>query len=392
MKDVFIAGVGQTRIVQNGDVRGRYMAAEALTKAFDDSNLNKDEVNALYVANMSSGVLGNQQQLGAVVAEAAGLSGKEAVVVEAACASGAAAVRQAYLMVAGGIHDMVAVCGIERMTHPSVNKDDITKALAMAADWELEASKGETFISLNARLMREYMAAYKIKHEAFAPFSINAHTNALDNPNALFHKQVDFETYTNARMIVDPLKLYDISPVCNGAAALIFANEKYLLANGTSRAMDVRVVGSSMATTQVALEKRKSLLHLDAAESATRQVLANAGVALDDIDFFELHDAYTIMSVLSLEAAGFAKPGEGTRLGAEGRIFRNGDLPIATMGGLKARGHPVGATGVYQIVETYLQLSGQAGACQLNEPEMAMVQNIGGAASTVVNHILQRVR
>lgn len=391
MKEVFIAGFGQTRIVQNGEVRGRYMAADALTDAFAIAGLDKRDLNALYVANMSSGVLGNQQQLGAVVADAAGLSGIEAVVVEAACASGAAAARQAYLMVAGGIHDVVAVCGLERMTHPSVTKDDITKALALASDWESEGSKGETFLSLNARLMKAYMEAYKVEHNAFAPFAINAHRNALGNPNALFHKEIDFEMYSAARNIIEPLKLYDVSPVCNGAAAIIFASKTAMQEKVCFNKAKVRVAGSAMATTRVALTKRENIIKLSAVESSTRQALSQARMSLDEMNIFELHDAYTIMSVLSLEAAGFAKPGEGVFLGREGRIFSDGDLPISTMGGLKARGHPIGATGVYQLVETSMQLSGIAGSCQLkNNPGKALVQNIGGTASTVVTHVLER--
>lgn len=390
MRNVFVAGVGQTKIIQNGDIRGRYMAAEALEQAFNSSGIDKQWIGALYVANMSSGVLGNQQQLGAIVADVAGLSGIEAVVVEAACASGAAAARQAYLMVAAGVHDFVAVCGLERMTHPSVDKDDIKKALALAADWETEGSKGENFLSLNAKLMQAYLDAYKIARDDFAPFAVNAHKNAMQNPNALFHKEISGEAYASAREIVSPLKLYDVSPVCNGAAALVFASE-----TGMSRLAGtekVRVAGSAMATTQVALARRKTLTHLTAVEQSTQQALARANMSLADVDFYELHDAYTIMSVLSLEAAGFAKPGEGVYLGKEGRIFPNGDIPIATMGGLKARGHPIGATGVYQLVEAWLQLSGKAGGCQLGKANTALIQNIGGTASTVVSHIFERVQ
>lgn len=391
MKDVYVAGVGQTSIIQNGDIRGRYMAAEALNAAVADAQIEKKDINSLYVANMSSGVLGSQQQLGAVIADVAGLSGIEAVVVEAACASGAAAARQAFLMVAGGIHDLVVVCGLERMTHPSVNKDDITRALALAADWESEGSKGETFLSLNAKLMQTYLDTYGIARDTFAPFAINAHKNAMSNPYALFHKEIDEGKYSDAKEIIAPLKLFDVSPVCNGAAVIIFASQEGLKKASVKKDKVIRVAGSSMATTRVALANRESLVHLPAAESATRQALSNAGMSLTDIDMFELHDAYTIMSVLSLEAAGYAKPGEGVYLGTEGRIFIDGDVPIATMGGLKARGHPIGATGVYQLVEAYLQLSGQAGGSQIKDPVNAMIQNIGGTASTVVSHIFERV-
>lgn len=390
MRDVFVAGIGRTRITQDGTSRGRYVAASALNAAIEDAQIEKNLLDSLYVSNMSSGVLGNQQQLGAVIADVVGLSGKEAMVIEAACASGAAASRQAYLMVASGIYDVVAVCGVERMIHPSVNKDDITKALALASDWETEGSKGATFLSLNAKLMNAYLEKYKIDRNAFAPFAINAHKNALGNPHAMFHKEITFEQYSEGKEIIPPLRLFDVSPVCNGAAAIIFASAEGLRKSNKHHASLVRIVASSMATSRVALVNREDILHLSAVEISTKQVLASSGMSLSNLDIFELHDAYSIMSVLSLESAGYARPGQGVHLGSEGRIAASGDIPIATMGGLKARGHPIGATGVYQLVEAYLQLSGQAGNCQIQNATTAMVQNIGGVASTVVSHILER--
>lgn len=389
MRDTFIAGVGQIPVAGRGDAEARQLATTALLQACEASQIPKERIDALYVANMSSGVIGNQQQLGAIIAEAVGISGVEALTFEAACASGAAAARMAYLTVAGGMHDVVAVCGVECMTH--VDRATVTRALSLAADWELESSQGESFISLNAKIMRAYNARYGVSVDAFAPFAINAHRNALTNPNALLHKNIDEAAYRNARTIDAPLRLLDASPICNGAAVVLIAAESALPPRNSGVPRRVQVLSSSMTTCPVPLARRRNLLHLEAAEQATRQALAAAHVNASDIDFFELHDAYTIMSVLSLEAAGFAKPGEGVRLGLEGRICPTGDIPISTFGGLKARGHPVGATGVYQLVEAFLQLTDQAGPNQLRDPEVAMTQNMGGTGSTVVNHILRGV-
>lgn len=388
MREVFVVGVSQTPVNRDSEQRGRHLAATALRGAMAHAGIEADRVDALLIGNMTAGILGRQQQLGGLVADYAGLSGIEAMTIEAACASGAAAARMAHLLVAGGVHDIVAVCGVERMTH--ADKQAVTDALATAADWELEGSRGESFLSLNATLMRAYMKRFGVHADDFAAFSINAHKNALSNPNALFHKRIDFEDHRASRTIIDPIRLFDVSPVCNGSAALILASEQ------AARSLDgreptVQIAGSSAATAPLALARRDDILKLTAVETSTSALFEAAGVTHDDIDFFELHDAYTIMSVLSLESAGFTRPGSGPCFGIEGRIALNGDLPVSTMGGLKARGHPVGATGVYQLVEAYLQLTGRAGDNQVAGAELGLVQNIGGTASTVINHLLRRV-
>jgi acetyl-CoA C-acetyltransferase len=363
------------------------MAASAISQAIADAGIDTAAIDALFVGNMTGAVLDRQQQMGGLVADYAGLSGIEAVNVEAACASGAAAARMAYLTIAGGMHDIAVVCGIERMTHR--DRDTVTEALAMAADWELEASQGESFLTLNARLMRHYLETYAKSSEAFAEFAITAHANAMNNPNAVFHKLIDVDDYLESRIIVDPVRLYDVSPTCNGAAALVVAAGD-VAKRLKDRDAQISIAASAAATSPVALQRRDDPLELEAVTKATETVLSRAGIGHADVDLFELHDAYTIMSVLCLEAAGFTPRGTATDFAREGRIALSGDLPISTMGGLKARGHPVGATGVYQMVEAYLQLAGQAGANQVADAETALLQNIGGTGSTVVNHVLRR--
>jgi acetyl-CoA C-acetyltransferase len=285
------------------------------------------------------------------------------------------------------MQNIAVVCGIERMTHR--DRDTVTEALAMASDWELEGSRGESFLSLNARLMRLYIDTYGKTAEDFAPFAVTAHANAMTNPNAVFHKQIDLADYLDSRLVIDPVRLYDVSPTCNGAAAVVIAagDAGRPAMNGKPK---IRIAASSAATAPVALERRADVLDLEAVRSSTLSALEMAGLGHDDIDIFELHDAYTIMSALCLESAGFAPRGAATEFARDGRIALDGDLPISTMGGLKARGHPVGATGVYQLVEGYLQLAGLAGDNQVADAAVALVQNIGGTGSTVVNHILRR--
>lgn len=387
MRDVFILGVGQTPVTRDSAATGRELAVEAISRAIDSAGIDSSAVDALFVGNMTGGVLDQQQHMGCLVADYAGLHGIEAVSIEAACASGAAATRTAYLTLAGGAHDLAIVCGVERMTHR--DRDTVTDALALAADWELEGSQGESFLSLNARLMRRYMEKWSRTARDFAPFSLAAHSNAIGNPNAVFHRDIDIDDYLESRVIVDPVRLYDVSPTCNGAAAIVVATgDRAREANANSAR--IKIAASSAATAPVALDRRADILQLDAVTQSTEVALRAAGISRRDIDLYELHDAYTIMSALCLEAAGFTAPGTATDFAAEGRIKLNGDLPISTMGGLKARGHPVGATGVYQLAEGWLQLTGTAGANQITDASTALLQNIGGTGSTVINHILRR--
>jgi acetyl-CoA C-acetyltransferase len=387
VRDVYIVGVGQTPVNRDATSSSRELAAAAIADAIRTASIETDAVNALFVGNMTGAVLDQQQQMGGLIADYAGLNGIEAVNVEAACASGAAAARMAFVTLAGGIHEVAVVCGVERMTHR--DRDAVTDALAMAADRELESSRGESFISLNAKLMQLYFDAYSASAEDFAPFAMTAHANALNNPNAVFHREISLDDYLGSRMIVDPVRLYDVSPTCNGAAAIVIATGD-LADRLTTNQPRIRIAASSAATSPVALERRSDPLALDAVSRSTRLALSQAGMTHSDIDLFELHDAYTIMTALCLEAAGFTPPGTATEFARDGRISPDGDLPISTMGGLKARGHPVGATGVYQLVEGYLQLAERAGANQVADAETALLQNIGGTGSTVVNHILRR--
>jgi acetyl-CoA C-acetyltransferase len=388
MRTVYIIGAGQVPVTKRSDVRGRHLAGRAIRAALADARLEARDVTALMVGNMMSGMLADQQQLGALFADVAGLRGVEAATVEAACGSGAAAARWGYMCVAGGFHDVVVVCGMERMTHAP--KDKTTAALATAADWELEGCMGESFLSLNATLMTLYMQRWQLEPRDFGHFAINAHHNALGNPNALLRKAVDMDAYLASPPIVPPVKLLDAPPICDGSAAVVFATEDIARSSARAGRPPVRIRGSAIGTDSLALKGRRDPLYLDGAALSAARALAQAGLRQSDMDLFELHDAYTVITALSLEAAGFAEPGRGAHFGKDGEIAIDGRLPISTMGGLKARGHPVGATGVYQLAETYLQLTDQAGANQVPNAEVAMVQNIGGTGATVVTHILTR--
>lgn len=357
------------------------MAYEALAAAMQDASVTR--VDAIYVGNMLSGEISGQAHLGALVADFAGMPGIEAVKVEAACASAAAAFRLGLMGVASGYQNMVAVVGVEKMTDDVGSK--LTAGLASAADADYEAVHGVTFPSLNALIMRRYMYEYGVTKEAFAPFSVNAHANGANNPNAMLRNRITVETFMRGGAVADPITLFDASPMADGAAAVIICPAATAREYSSS---PIRVAASAMATDTLSVHDRKDPLWLQAAQDSAQLVYRQARIGPAEIDFFELHDAFTIMAALSLEACGFAERGQGTRLALEGEIALNGKLPICTQGGLKSRGHPVGATGLYQVVEAAQQLRGQAGPNQVASPRWGMTQNIGGSGATIVTHIL----
>lgn len=383
MRETAIIGIGQTKIDEHWDKSLREIGGEAAFAALQDAGM--DKVDALYVGNMLSPLIDAQNQLGAFFSDWIGLWKQESVKVEAACASGAAALRAALMAVASGDTDSALVLGVEKMTDKSGH--DVTSALATAADADYEVEQGISFVGINALIMRRYMHEFGWKHADFAPFSINAHANAMHNPYARLHQKINEDQFERSSMIATPINLLDASPIGDGAAAVIVVPaERAASVRGRPR---IIVAGSASATDTIAVHSRKDPLFLSAAYESAKRAYALAGVSPEEIDVFELHDAFSIMAALSLEACGFAERGQGVRLGLEGAISPNGRLPVCTRGGLKARGHPVGATGIYQIVEVVQQLRGECGRTQVDGAAIGMAQNIGGSGATILTHILK---
>ena len=383
MREVAIIGVGQTPIEEHWDKSLRLIAGEAVLAALNDAR--RESVEAVFVGNMMSGSANHQQHLGALIADWVGLRYSEAFKIESACSSGGAALRTGLMAVGSGAVESAVVVGVEKMTDSP--GDEVTAALATAADADWEADQGLSFVALNALIMRRYMHEYGWKHSDFAPFSINAHANAVHNPNARFHEPISEAEYQKALMIADPINLLDASPMGDGAAAVVLVPADSIH-NGTSPV--ITIAGSGSATDSIAVHDRWDGLFLSAAAASARQAYDQALVGPEDLDLFELHDAFTIMAALSLEACGFAERGQGPRLALDGAIRPGGSVPIATRGGLKARGHPVGATGMYQIVEVAQQLRGECGPGQIDGARIGMAQNIGGSGSNIVTHILKK--
>ena len=385
MREIAIIGIGQTTVDEHWDKSLRELAGEAALAAMQDAGITG--VDGLFVGNMMSGSANRQQQLGAHIADWIGVRYANAMHIESACSSGAAAFRAGLMAVGSGMMEIALVVGVEKMTDSPGS--EITAQLATAADADWEASQGLSFIALNALIMNRYMYEYGWEHHHFAPFAINAHANSVHNPIARLSKAITENEYLKAPMICPPINLMDSSSIGDGSAAVVIAPVE-VLKRLPPRA-DIRVLGSGAATDTIAVHSRKQPLWLTAAEKSSQQAYKMAGVSPADIDLFEVHDAFTIMAALSLEASGFAEPGQGPRLGLDGDIKVDGRIPICTRGGLKARGHPVGATGIYQIVEVVQQLRGEASGTQVENARIGMTQNIGGSGSNIITHILGRV-
>src|SRR5215211_2354272 len=385
MTEVIIAGIGQTEVGEHWEIGLRELAFAAIQDAIKDAGGLKPQ--ALFVGNMLAPTLSNQAHLGVLLADYAGLLGIEAVTLEAAGASGGAALRQGYLAVASGMVDVALVVGVEKFTDqigPGVDA-----ALATTSDSDFEAVQGMTLTAQAALLMKRYMHEHSVPGDGFAGFALTAHANGAGNPCAMFRKAIKPETYTKAEMVSDPINMFDMAPNADGAAALVLTRRELLPSNWQSPL--VKIAGSGASSDTLALHDRKDMLHFNTSQFSADRAMQQAGLTLDQINLFEYHYMFSIYAALQLEAAGFAVKGSGWRLAADGEISKTGKIPCATMGGMKARGFPGGAAGVYQAVEAVMQLRGQAEANQVPNAKTALIQSLGGPASTAVSHILQRL-
>ncbi|ABN70515.1 Thiolase [Staphylothermus marinus F1] len=389
MDKIYIVGVGMTKIGRFYERSGRELFVEALSKAIDDAGGLKPK--ALVVGNMTSSVLMEQDSLGALLADYGGLRGVPAFKVEAACGSGGAAFYAGYSLVKSGLADVVAVGGLEKLTENLTSA--VTKALAQAADAEYELFYGVSFTGLNAMIARLYMNKFNYTREDLAYWALRMHEYASYNPYAQLPRKTTLEAILKSPVVADPLHLFDCSPIGDGAAvAILVRGEERAreIAKAMGRDVLVEVKGVALATDSVDLGSRNNLLALESTIKASREAYKMAGIRAKDIDYVEVHDAFHITGYLALEDMGFAPKGEAPKLWKEGR-FGKGDKPeVNFSGGLKARGHPVGATGVYQIVEATMQLRGDFPGYKASDPEIAATQNIGGVGTYTTVTVLKR--
>jgi acetyl-CoA C-acetyltransferase len=385
MTEVVIAGIGQTEVGEHWDVGLRELAFAALQEAVKDAGGLKPQ--SLFVGNMLAPNLSNQAHLGVLLVDYAGLLGIEAVTIEAAGASGGATLRQGYLAVASGMVDVALVIGVEKFTDKI--GADVDAALATTGDADFEAVQGMTPTAQAALLMKRYMHEYSVPADGFAGFALTAHANGAGNPCAMFRKAIKSEIYAKAEMVSEPLNMFDMAPNADGAAAVVLTRREFLPPSFSHPL--IKIAGSAASSDTLALHDRKDMLYFDTSQISAGKAMKQAGLVLDDIDLFEYHDVFSIYAALELEAVGFAIKGKGWKLAADGEIGLKGRIPSATMGGMKARGFAGGAAGVYQAVEAAMQLRGQAGTNQIPNARTALIQSLGGPASTAVSHILQRL-
>jgi len=382
LREAAIVGVGMTPVTAKSGRSLSDLFVEAAKQALDDAGV--DKIDSIYVGNMMSGFLQNQEHLGPLMATALGREGVPTYKVEAACASGGVAVNAAVKALLSGLEEIVLVGAVEKMSGYSTA--EVTTGLMMAEDRLKVASTGITFVGLNAMIAREYMRRYGITHESIAQFPVLCHQNALDNPNAQFRKKIGIQDVLQSPLVADPLRLLDCSGIGDGAAAVVLAPKDTAKKFSDS---PVEVAASTVATDTLSLYQRANITTFEASRRASDRAYKLAGVNPKDIDVLEVHDAFSILGVMALEDLGFVEKGSGTQLLNEGECERDGRLPTNSFGGLKARGHPVGASGLYQVAELVMQLKNEAGKCQVPGADIGLAQSVGGIGGTVAIHILR---
>jgi len=385
MRDVAVIGIGIQKWGELWERSLRDLWVEAALNAINDAGV--DRLDSMYVGCMSGGLFAGQEHLSSLLADYLGVCPIPALRVESACASGGMALRCGFIEVASGMSDIVLVSGVEKMT--DVDGGGATYALATAADAEYEVYQGATFPGLYAMVARDYMHRYGLTREQLAQVAVKNHDNGVLNPHAQFPMKMTLETVMNSTMIADPLRLMDCSPITDGAAAAIICPLE--MAKDLSKNPPVKISGVGAATDRIALHDRKDFCEFRATVKAGEAAYKMAGVGPGEIDIAEVHDCFTIAELCVIEALGFYERGTAGKATAAGETARDGKKPINTSGGLKSKGHPVGATGIGQIHELVTQLRGQAGERQVAGVKRGLAQNMGGSGGSTVCHILEVV-
>ncbi|AET65441.1 thiolase domain-containing protein [Methanothrix harundinacea] len=387
MRSVSIIGAGCTRFGERWDDSLRDLVVETGIRALEDGNVSGEEIDGLYVGNMSGGRFVEQEHIGALISDCAGLSRLHvpSTRVEAACASGGLALRQGILAVASGYSDVVIAAGVEKMT--DVTGGVAADALAAAADREWECFFGATFPALYAMIARLHMHRYATTREDLAAVAVKNHHHGSMNPISQYQMEITVDKVLNSPLVADPLRVLDCSPITDGAAAVVLAPTEEAKKYTDS---PIRILATAQASDTLALHDRRDITTLDASVFAARRAFRMAGLEPEDVDLAEVHDAFTIGEIVAIEDLGFFDKGDGGRATREGLTAIGGEIPINTSGGLKACGHPVGATGIKQAYEMVLQLRGEAGERQVEGADVGLTHNVGGCGGTAIVHIMSR--
>ncbi len=386
-RDVAIIGVGTTKYGEHWNYSLKDLITEAGIKAIQDANIAGKDIELIVGGSMSSGMFVGQEHTGALFADYMGLNPMAAIRTEAACASSSVAMRVGVMAVASGMYDCVAVGGAEKMT--DVYGSHAITTLAGAMDRENEAYFGLTFPGVYAMMARRHMHQYGTTREQLAMVAVKNHGNALYNPHAQYRRKISVDDVLKSQLVADPLRLLDCSPIADGAACIVIVS-----AESAKKYTDtpIYIRASAQASDTLGLYMRKDITTIGANVHAARHAYKMAGVTTKEIDLAEIHDCFTINEIISCEDLGFCKKGEGGKMVEDGETQIGGRIPVNTSGGLKAKGHPVGATGAGQLVELVEQLRGDSGKRQVKGAETGLAHNVGGSGSTSVIHILSRNR
>ncbi len=382
MRDVAIVSAGMTKFGELWESSFRDLFVQAASEALGGARA--DHLDAVFVGNMSAGQFGGQEHIGPLLADQLGIAGVPAGRVESACASGGLALRTAFVEVASGMSDLVLAAGVEKMTDAT----DVTEVLATASDQETEAYHGITFPGLYAMIARAHMEAHGTTEEDLSWVSVKNHKHGALNPKAQFRQPVTLEEVMGSSMVAEPLRLLHCSPVSDGAAAVLLCP-----LDQAKRYTDrpVKIAASGLATGSMALADRKDIAFLDAVERSAAKAYKMAGVGPSDLQLAEVHDCFAIAEICCIEALGLVERGKGNAAARTGYTALGGCIPVNTSGGLKAKGHPVGATGIAQAIEIFEQLRGAAGQRQVEGARYGLAQNMGGSGASSVVHIFERI-
>jgi acetyl-CoA C-acetyltransferase len=384
-KGVAIVGVGMSKFGEIWDKNLTDITLEAGIGAIFDAQVRGADIDGVVIGNMSAGRFTGQEHLGAQAIDMGGLGHIPSYSVEAACASGGAAVRHAYMSIMSGEHNVIMVLGSEKMS--DVNQSEQMKTMGVACDWEWEGLFGATFPALYAFIARRHMLEYGTTEEQLSLVTVKNHRNAAHNPWAQFQRPVPLEIVMNSGLLADPIRVLHSSPISDGAAGLIMCSAE-LARKFTDT--PVYIESSEQSGDTLALHDRRDICTMDSVVISAKNSLSEAKLSIDDIDVFELHDSFTISEITLMEDIGMVEKGKGGKAVEEGLTEIGGKYPVNPSGGLKARGHPIGATGVAQIVELALQLRGDAEKRQIDGAEKGLSVNIGGTGATSIVHILGR--
>jgi len=388
MREVAIIGVGDTKFGELWDKSFREIGIEAGLGALEDSGITGQQIDALFVGNMSAGKFIEQEHVATLVSDYSGLSPRHIPTyrIESAGACGAAALACASMSVASGVYDIVVVGGAEKMT--DVGDTEAAEILSATADQEWESVFGATFASLYAMMARRHMHMYGTTREHMAAVAVKNHKNGSLNPRAQYRREIRPEMVLNAPPVAEPLGLFDCAPLSDGAAAVVLCPLE-MAKKFTDTPVDI--AGYGQASDTIALHDRKDITTMEATVLAAKTALQSAKIAPKDIDLAEVHDNFTITEIMAIEDLGFFEKGKGGPASEEGQTALNSDISVNTSGGLKARGQPVGATGLAQVVEVVKQLRGECEDRQVDGAEIGLTHNIGGTGASAVVHILRRV-